>query len=237
LSTETNTIEKTHEPDQTATVTNAKGDVKHCVWIKWTNIKVILEGCGHEEVLKGVTGIAKPGELTCLIGPSGAGKTTLLNVLGKRLGKEMRVQNEDQNAATNSKQNKKCEVLLNGHPYDIDLFKQVGAHLAQDDVLWEGSTPLELFHFVAKMKMPDITDEERSFKIDKLISILGLNECKNIPVGGMFVQGLSGGEKKRTSIGIELLSNPKVLLLDEPTSGLDSTSALRLIQHLKKLCI
>lgn len=87
------------------------------------------------------------------------------------------------------------------------------------------------------MKMADLTSEQRLLKINKLVSILGLNDCKNTPVGGTFIQGLSGGERKRTSIGLELLSNPKVMLLDEPTSGLDSTQALRLVQYLKKLCI
>ena len=114
--------------------------------------------------------MAKPGELTCILGPSGAGKSTLLSVLGKRLS-------ADQSVGS-------CDVLMNEKPYDQEMFKQVGAYLEQDDVLWQGSTPRELFTFVSKIKMPDLTTTNREFAIDKLVSILGLKECQHTPIGG-----------------------------------------------------
>ncbi len=71
-------------------------------------------------------------------------------------------------------------------------------------------------------------------KVDDLIKRLGLESCKDVLYGGDILKGLSGGEKKRTTIGYELVTNPSVLLLDEPTSGLDSHSALKIIKLLKQ---
>ncbi len=70
-----------------------------------------------------------------------------------------------------------------------------------------------------------------------MIKSLGLEDCKNVYVGDDFVKGLSGGQKKRTSIGVELMVNPSLIFLDEPTTGLDSTTALNLIKFLKNLAL
>jgi ABC-type multidrug transport system ATPase subunit len=68
-----------------------------------------------------------------------------------------------------------------------------------------------------------------------MISLLGLQDCQTTPVGGIIVRGMSTGEKRRTSIGYELITRPLVCILDEPTSGLDSHSAYNVIKHLHKL--
>lgn len=107
--------------------------------------------------------MAKPGELTCILGPSGAGKSTLLSVLGKRQSPDQRLNS--------------CDVFMNERAYHQELFKRVGAFLEQDDVLWQGSTPRELFTFVSKIKKPDLTTSNRELAIDKLVSILALKEC------------------------------------------------------------
>jgi len=77
--------------------------------------------------------------------------------------------------------------------------------------------------------------EQRIKRVDYLINLLGLQDCQNTPCGGMFIDGLSGGERKRVSIGCELVTLPKLIILDEPTSGLDSESALNIMKYLKKL--
>lgn len=82
----------------------------------------------------------------------------------------------------------------------------------------------------------ELSAEKVESAVDALISLLGLDECQDTPVGGAYVTGLSGGERKRTSIAFDLISNPRVLILDEPTSGLDSSTAYRLIKYMKKLC-
>lgn len=71
-------------------------------------------------------------------------------------------------------------------------------------------------------------------KVDDIIDRLGLHNCRNTRIGGITVKGISGGERKRTSIGYELITDPNLLLCDEPTSGLDSTTALKIIKMLKK---
>ena len=91
-----------------------------------------------------------------------------------------------------------------------------------------------MFEFCAKIKT-DMNAEQRIKRVDYLINLLGLQDCQNTPCGGMFIDGLSGGERKRVSIGCELVTLPKLIILDEPTSGLDSESALNIMKYLKKL--
>lgn len=84
-------------------------------------------------------------------------------------------------------------------------------------------TPKEAFTFVSSLKYND--EETKKLRVDETIKSMRLEKCQNSRVGGAMVKGISGGERKRTSIGYELVSNPSVILLDEPTSGLDSFTA------------
>jgi ABC-type multidrug transport system ATPase subunit len=79
--------------------------------------------------------------------------------------------------------------------------------------------------FVANLRLPSLTHEEKVEKVDNLIAELGLNDCSNTKIGNELIRGISGGERKRTSIGVELLTNPSMIFLDEPTTGLDSSTA------------
>lgn len=110
---------------------------------------------------------------------------------------------------------------------------RLGSLIEQDDVLYETSTPRELFQAAAQFRTC-LTQKEIDAKVDTMIHTLGLKDCQHRMVGGMFIPSISGGERKRTSIGVELITNPRVILLDEPTSGLDASNALKLIQLLKK---
>lgn len=93
-------------------------------------------------------------------------------------------------------------------------------------------TPLECFHFAAKLRT-SLSESEILQKCESIIERLGLSSCKNDMIGGFKIKGISGGERKRTCIGYELITDPKLLLLDEPTSGLDSSTALRIVKKLK----
>ena len=93
-------------------------------------------------------------------------------------------------------------------------------------------TPEELFTFATKLTS-NYDNETVVARVNSIINRLGLEKCRSTIVGGAYIKGLSGGERKRTSIGYELVTNPRVLLLDEPTSGLDSSTALSIGKTLK----
>ncbi|KAG5012141.1 hypothetical protein JHK86_024402 [Glycine max] len=110
--------------------------------------------------------------------------------------------------------------------------------VSQDDVLYPHLTVLESLTYAVMLKLPkSLTREEKMEQVEMIIVDLGLSRCRNSPVGGgaALFQGISGGERKRVSIGQEMLVNPSLLLLDEPTYGLDSTMAQRIMAMLQSL--
>ncbi|KAL8227657.1 hypothetical protein R6Q57_015241 [Mikania cordata] len=169
-------------------------------------------------VLTGVSGVVRPGELLAMLGPSGSGKTTLLTALGGRLAGKI-----------------SGSITYNGQPFSSSIKRKIG-FVTQDDVLYPHLTVLETLTYAAMLRLPkNLTCEEKIEQAELIITELGLSRCSNSIVGGPLIRGVSGGERKRVSVGQELLVNPSLLLLDEPTSGLDSTTALRLMGSLKGL--
>ncbi|XP_068634234.1 ABC transporter G family member 14-like [Aristolochia californica] len=172
----------------------------------------------EKTILNGITGLVCPGEILAMLGPSGSGKTTLLTALGGRLGGKL-----------------SGKITYNGQPFSSAMKRRTG-FVAQDDVLYPHLTVTETLVFTALLRLPNsLTQAEKMEQAEGVIHELGLNHCRNSMIGGPFFRGISGGEKKRVSIGQELLLNPSLLLLDEPTSGLDSTTAQRIITIVKKL--
>jgi len=88
--------------------------------------------------------------------------------------------------------------------------------------------------FSATMRLPNRTDEQRKARVDKIIQDLGISDCANTRVGSVLTRGISGGERKRTSIAFELVADPTVLFLDEPTTGLDSFTANQIVEMLSR---
>ncbi|OIW11522.1 hypothetical protein TanjilG_26888 [Lupinus angustifolius] len=169
-------------------------------------------------ILKGVTGIVEPGEMLAMLGPSGSGKTTLLTALGGRLGGKLH-----------------GTITYNGKPFSNAIKKNTG-FVTQDDVLYPHLTVTETLVFTALLRLPNsVTKEEKVLHAKAVIDQLGLTKCKDIIVGSPNLRGVSGGERKRVSIGQEMLINPNLLFLDEPTSGLDSTTAQRIVSTLWEL--
>ncbi|PUZ43932.1 hypothetical protein GQ55_8G046400 [Panicum hallii var. hallii] len=169
-------------------------------------------------ILKGVTGEARPGELLAVLGPSGSGKSTLLSILGGRLA--------GRHAGT---------VLAGGRPPCRGVQRRTG-FVAQDDVLHPHLTVRETLVFCAMLRLPRAAPAAaKAAAAEAVIAELGLAACADTVVGNAFVRGVSGGERKRVSIGHEMLVNPSLLILDEPTSGLDSTAAARLVATLSAL--
>lgn len=105
------------------------------------------------------------------------------------------------------------------------------SYVMQEDIMYEDLTPLE--SLLTTAKVAGIENPEQ--RTDEIIKMLGLEKCKNTRVGGDLQRGVSGGERKRTSIALELITDPSVIFLDEPTTGLDSKSALDVAAILKML--
>ena len=170
-------------------------------------------------IIKGISGHIKPGTMTAIIGPSGSGKTTLMNFLSGR-------QNSSQQFQTY------CEYFIDDTKIEsVNEFKNIIGYVLQDDIMDTRMTPRQLFEFYAKFRGRKDFKE----KAQEVIEEMGLEKCANTVVGGLFVRGISGGERKRTSIGIELISEPNLLFLDEPTTGLDSTTALEIMKNIADL--
>jgi ABC-type multidrug transport system ATPase subunit/ABC-type multidrug transport system permease subunit len=196
--------------------------------LTWTNIHMTLAGKGEEserKLLDNVWGEVPEKQTTAVMGPSGAGKTSLLNILAGRASSHGRVKIES-------------DVRLNNYsvdPTNIKVRKLI-AFVAQDDSLQVTSTPREAIRFSAKLRLPRATTDHQLDKLtDRMITELGLTACADSIVGGELIKGISGGERKRTSVGVELVVKPALVFLDEPTSGLDSFSAVQLCQVLKKV--
>jgi ABC-type multidrug transport system ATPase subunit len=176
-------------------------------------------------LLSDVWGEVPQKETTAIMGPSGAGKTSLLNILAGR-------------ATTGGRIKISSDVRLNNYtvdPTNIAVRKLI-AFVAQDDSLQVTSTPREAIMFSAKLRLPRSTTDSQLEKLtNRMIEELGLTSCCDTIVGGELIKGISGGERKRTSVGVELVTKPALVFLDEPTSGLDSYSAVQLCQVLKKV--
>jgi len=178
------------------------------------------------KLIDDVSMVIYPGELVALMGPSGCGKSTLLNILIGELAPftgSVDYDHQDLGDAPG--------MIL---PYV--------AHVPQDDFLNPDLTVRETLHCYARLRLPsDLSTEEIDAKIDDVCRMLGLYDvAKGIDlrdrlIGSSERKGLSGGQKKRVSMAMELLSDPRILFLDEPTSGLSSYDTRVVVEHLRKL--
>ncbi|KAK7386020.1 hypothetical protein VNO78_32066 [Psophocarpus tetragonolobus] len=172
----------------------------------------------YKKILEGITGSIGPGEILALMGPSGSGKTTLLRVVGGRLI-----------------DNVKGKITYNDVRFNPAVKRRIG-FVSQEDVLFPQLTVEETLIFSAFLRLPtNMSKQQKYARVENTVMDLGLERCRHTKIGGGYLKGISGGERKRTSIGYEILVDPSLLLLDEPTSGLDSTSANRLLLTLQGL--
>ncbi|KAJ5156010.1 hypothetical protein N7492_008813 [Penicillium capsulatum] len=169
-------------------------------------------------VLDSVDASMPSGSLTAIIGSSGSGKTSLLNLMAGRMSLSR--------AAVSG------ETTFNGNTVNSVR----NAYVMQEDVLIPTLTVRETLQYSADLRLPPpATKEERYAIVEQVILELGLKECAETRIGTTAHKGCSGGEKRRTSIGMQLLANPSVLFCDEPTTGLDATSAFQIVRTLKRL--
>ncbi|XP_042368219.1 LOW QUALITY PROTEIN: broad substrate specificity ATP-binding cassette transporter ABCG2-like [Plectropomus leopardus] len=171
-----------------------------------------------KDILIDLNGIMKPG-LNAIMGATGSGKSSFLDVL----------------AARKDPAGLSGEVLIDG-AHQPPNFKCLSGYVVQDDVVMGTLTVRENFTFSAALRLPvSVSQEEKKQKVDRLIQELGLGRVADSRVGTQLIRGISGGERKRTNIGMELIIDPPVLFLDEPTTGLDASTANSVLLLLKRM--
>ncbi|XP_019870033.1 ATP-binding cassette sub-family G member 1 [Aethina tumida] len=168
----------------------------------------------HRQILKGINGEFNAGELTAIMGPSGSGKSTLMNILAGYITKGV-----------------VGKLLVNDELRDESSFRKQSCYIMQDDSLQPLLTVNEAMSVAANLKMSSsYNHKEKQQRAKEILESIGLWEQR-----GVKTQALSGGQKKRLSIALELLKNPQVMFFDEPTSGLDSLTSKQCIMLLKQI--
>ncbi|MEI6561743.1 MAG: ATP-binding cassette domain-containing protein [Verrucomicrobiota bacterium] len=173
----------------------------------------------NETGLDGISFSVNRGEVVCVMGASGSGKSTLLRVLAGQL------------------QPMQGEVLLNSAPLyeDVERLKQHVAYIPQNDAFDEHLTIAENLNFAAAIRSPHLSAGDRGRRIDTKLAELGLNERRDSIVGSPIKKILSGGERKRLNIGLDMIGGADVFLFDEPTSGLSSKDAEHVIEIIRSM--
>jgi len=164
---------------------------------------------------------AEHNDLIGIMGPSGCGKSTLLNILNgytKPTSGEVLVDNRNLHA-------------------NYNFFKQFLGYVPQDDLLFDNLTVYENLYYNARLRFPDKSRKNIKILISRVLKDIGLTEKQHIRVGNALDKSLSGGERKRLNIGLELLSDSEIYLLDEPTSGLSSKDSEKIIELLSKISL
>lgn len=186
--------------------------------ISFRDLTLTLKGKG-KHLLRCVTGKIMPGRITAVMGPSGAGKTTFLSALaGKAHGCRI----------TGS-------ILVNGKPDSIHSYKKIIGFVPQDDIVHGNLTVEENLWFSAKCRLSaNMLKQDRVLVVERVIESLGLQAVRSSLVGTVEKRGISGGQRKRVNVGMEMVMEPSLLILDEPTSGLDSSSSQLLLRALRR---
>jgi ABC-type multidrug transport system ATPase subunit len=191
----------------------------HLAWIRQPGAPTLAalnlsQKAGEAVLLDDVTLVVQPGEFVGILGPSGAGKTTLLDALyGFRPAQSGR-------------------VFLDGDPLyeEYDRLAHQMGYVPQAELVHPELTPTQALEFVFKLRRPSATPEERSRTIAETLAVLDLEDRAELPIAK-----LSGGQRKRVAVGVELLCKPGVMFLDEPTAGLDPGAEAKLMRKLKQL--
>ncbi|BAT91171.1 hypothetical protein VIGAN_06248400 [Vigna angularis var. angularis] len=195
---------------------------KRGMYLVWEDLTVVVPnfGDGHtKRLLNGLSGYAEPNKIMAIMGPSGSGKSTLLDALAGRLSRNVIMSGN---------------VFLNGKKRRLDYGG--AAYVTQEETMLGTLTVRETIYYLANLRLPgSMRREEVNEIIEGTIMEMGLQECADRIIGNWHLRGISGGEKRRLSIALEILTRPTLLFLDEPTTGLDSASAYFVAQTLRNL--
>lgn len=201
--------------DVSYSVGNARGQVGslNCVICNESSL-------GGKEVLSGISGYVEPGQMLAVMGPSGAGKSSLLDILARK----------HKRGVTSGR------IMINGSVPSKPQFKQMSGFVDQDDTLMGTLTVRETLMYAAMLRLPrNMPTYMKQRRVEEVICELGLEAIADSVIGSPGQRGISGGEKRRVSIGKELVTSPSLLFLDEPTSGLDAYNAGMVMECLRKL--
>ncbi|KAF8979396.1 hypothetical protein BGZ46_005474 [Entomortierella lignicola] len=169
-------------------------------------------------ILQNVSGVLKSGRACAIMGPSGSGKTTLISMLTSKVPKD------------------EGRILINGQEEDLSHYRKLIGYVPQDDVMLRELTVNDILLHSAYMRLPaKLTRAQMTEKVLEIVDFLGLNSVINSVVGDTVRRGISGGQRKRVNIGMELVTDPSILFLDEPTSGLDSSTSVDVCRLLKSI--
>jgi ABC-type multidrug transport system ATPase subunit len=189
--------------------------------ISWSGLShtVSLRGGKSKTIVSNVFGHCEPGQVMAIMGPSGCGKTSLLDLLGGRVG----------SGTTTG------EILI-GCKQNPANIRKIVSYVTQEDSLLTCFTVRETLRYASRLAVASLpASKTREEGIQEVMVQMGLLACAETRVGDPLIKGISGGQKRRLSIAIELLQRSPILLLDEPTSGLDSTAAMQVIEHLRDI--
>ncbi|KAL0583310.1 hypothetical protein ABG067_006811 [Albugo candida] len=176
---------------------------------------VTLPSGEEKQLLRGVTAHFEPGKMTALMGATGAGKTTLMDVIaGRKTGGSI-----------------VGEIVVNGEPKNPSNFSRIAAYCEQMDIHSEGASIYEALVFSASLRLPsEISEMDRMNLVNETLDLLELTGIRNELIANLSVE-----QKKRVTIGVEVVSNPSILFLDEPTSGLDARSAIVVMRGVQSI--
>ncbi|KAJ1377798.1 P-loop containing nucleoside triphosphate hydrolase [Sesbania bispinosa] len=217
-------FETTFEVEAIKSVENGKvaqEEQEKGIFLTWEDLWVTVSNGknGRKPILQGLKGYAKPGQLLAIMGPSGCGKSTLLDTLAGRLG---------------SKTKQAGKILINGRKQALAY--GTSAYVTEDDTILTTLTVGEAVYYSAYLQLPDsMSKSEKQERADFTIREMGLQDAINTRIGGRGLKGISGGQKRRVSICIEILTHPRLLFLDEPTSGLDSAASYHVMNRISSL--
>ncbi|KAH9712935.1 hypothetical protein KPL71_020187 [Citrus sinensis] len=210
-------------PRNDSVTSSLKSKFDNGVFLTWKDLSVVVPSGKKENrkhaILQELTGYVEPGQILAIMGPSGCGKSTLLDALAGRL-------------SSNTEQT--GEILINGRKETLAF--GTSAYVTQEDTLMTTLTVMEAVYYSAQLQLPDsMSRSEKRERAEMTIREMGLQDAMDTRIGGWNVRGVSGGQKRRVSICIEILTRPKLLFLDEPTSGLDSAASYHVMKRIVNL--
>ena len=175
------------------------------LWLRWEGLVYDVpappsSGDGAKRILHGLSGQLLPGELMAIMGPSGSGKTSLMKLLAGR---------RPPTAGA---------LLVNGQPMDVPSFRRASGFVAQTTVFLDTLTVRETVTFTAMLRLDrSVPVAAKRARVEEVLAAVDLAKCASSRIGNDLTGGISGGERRRLSIGVEVVHKPACLLLDEPT--------------------